>query len=106
MRTGQFTIPSDDHNPASSNISRDAKYQYEEVPSNGFRMRCAIKWTSDCSYELSKAEALKGEAPGWPKDLVIYVTIKEVTEDYYVAEMHSNYDKNLLVAKIFRLASK
>ncbi|RYY63658.1 MAG: hypothetical protein EOO12_11745 [Chitinophagaceae bacterium] len=89
VREGKYRVPADDYNPNASFLTRTDKYQYEDVPSIGFRMRCAIRWTSP------------GDSPQWPKDLVIYVTIKEVRAKSYVAVVHSNYSEQKLEKEIF-----
>lgn len=101
VHEGKFKVPGDENNPKTSYVTRTGEYQYEEVPSIGFKMRCTVKWTSDCSYELSDAKILKGKGGDWPKDLVVYVTIKDVTDKSYIAYIHSNYSEATLEKEIF-----
>jgi inosine/xanthosine triphosphate pyrophosphatase family protein len=71
-------------------ITRTKDIQIEEV-SDGTKLQFHVKWTSPCSYELSKPKVLKGNLEHVADDQVLFVKILKVTPDFYTAEMTSNF---------------
>jgi hypothetical protein len=71
-------------------ITRTKDIQVEEA-SDGTKMQFHVKWTTPCSYELSKPKVLKGSLEGVSDDQVLFVKILKVTPDFYTAEMTSNF---------------
>jgi hypothetical protein len=72
-------------------ITRKKDKQYEEVKSTGVKMEFKVKWTSDCTYELSHPKVIKGTMPGVEDSQVIYVKVIDVREDSYTAEVTANF---------------
>ena len=104
VRLGTFKIAGDEVNPNESILTRTDKYQFEEVKSKGIKMQFDLKWTSDCSYELSKPRVLKGELPNVSESQVLYVKIIRVTSTDYTAEITSNFadfklEKKIIIVK-------
>lgn len=101
VKTGMFRIPADDYNPKESILIRTPEHQIEEVKADGVKMQFDIKWTSDCTYELSKPKVLKGKVPFEVSDSqVLYVKITKVTSSYYTAEITANFGDIKLVKDI------
>ena len=75
----------------ASVIYRKGNKQIEENIANGIKMSFTVKWTSDCTYELSKPKMLKGVLEGVADSQIIYVKIIEVTSEKYTAEVSSNF---------------
>ncbi len=99
LQLGTYRISGDDTNPESILI-RTSAYQFEEVKSLGLKLQFNIRWTSDCTYELSNPKVLKGELPSIKDDQVVYVKIKKVAATYYTAEISSNFNDLVLERNI------
>ena len=100
LQSGKFRIAPDNTDANEYIITRTAQHQFEEVPSTGVKMQFDIKWTSECSYELSKPRVLKGEVPFPVSDSqVLYVKITKVSSTYYTAEMTFNLAEDLKMVK-------
>ncbi|HEV8285844.1 MAG TPA: hypothetical protein VGQ09_16135 [Chitinophagaceae bacterium] len=80
-------------------IERVKNIQSEES-STGVKMQFEVKWTSSCSYELSKPKVLKGEMTDVNDQQILYVKILNVTPTYYTAEISSNFADLKLVKDI------
>ena len=91
VKQGKFRITGDETNPNESILTRTAEHQFEEVKSKGLKFQFDIKWTSDCTYELSKPRVIKGDYPYFSDGQVVYVKITKVTSKYYSAEITSNF---------------
>ena len=91
IKQGKFRIATNDNIPESI-LTRTADYQFEDVPSLGIKMQYSLKWTSDCSYELSNGKLIKGELPGFSDNGIVYVKIIKVSSGYYSAEVSSNFN--------------
>ena len=100
IKEGTFKIEADDVNPNESILTRTSKHQLEEVKSIGLKLQFDLKWTSDCSYELSNPKVLKGELPNVTDSQVLYVKILKVTSTYYTAEITSNFAEFKMVKDI------
>ncbi|MEO7923884.1 MAG: hypothetical protein ABIR30_09410 [Chitinophagaceae bacterium] len=72
-------------------IYRKKDKQVEESTAQGIKMEFDVKWTSPCTYELSKPKVIKGEVPGVSSDQLLYVKILSVTKESYTAEVSSNF---------------
>lgn len=74
-------------------IYRDENKQIEENKMMGIKMEFVVKWTSPCTYELSKPKMLSGEMPGLLKTHKVFVKVLSVTNDAYTAEVSSNFSE-------------
>lgn len=99
VKEGTFKIPGDDVNPNESILTRTAKHQFEEIKSMGLKLQFDLKWTSDCTYELSNPKVLKGDFPA-VESHILYVKIIKVTSSYYTAEITANFADFKLVKDI------
>ena len=72
-------------------ITRENNKQIEDNKAEGIKMAFDVKWTSACTYELSKPRILKGNVPGVTPDQVLYVRITAVTKESYTVEVTSNF---------------
>lgn len=101
IQKGKFRVAPDDYSPSETIITRTNEHQFEEVISNGIKMQFDLKWTSDCTYELSNPKLLKGELP-WKNNEShkLFVKIIKVTKTSYTTEITSNFFDTKLVKEI------
>ena len=72
-------------------ITRTKTKQTEVHGETGAVLEFDIKWTSDCSYELSNPRVLEGEFPGLKPEHKLFTTITEVGKFQYKSESTSNF---------------
>lgn len=72
-------------------ITREGNKQIEENKAEGVKMEFKVRWTSSCTYELSKPKVVKGEVPGVAENQVMYVKVTNVTKEFYSVEVTSNF---------------
>ena len=100
VKYGKFRIVTElDSLKIETKIFREKNIQVEEA-SNGVKMQFEVKWTSPCSYELSKPKVLKGVVEGVSDDQVLFVKILKVTRSFYTTEITSNFADMKLVKDI------
>ena len=72
-------------------ITRKGNKQIEENKKKGIKMEFVVKWTSECTYELSKPKVIKGNFPGVEDKQVLFVKITDVQKEFYNADVSSNF---------------
>ena len=72
-------------------ISREKNKQIEENKGKGIKMEFVVKWTSSCTYELSKPKVISGEVPDVLESHILYVKITGITKELYSTEVTSNF---------------
>lgn len=77
-------------------ITRKGNKQTEENEATGLKLEFDVKWTSDCTYELSNLRTIKGNLPGASDKHILWVTITGVTKDSYQADVSSNFTEGKL----------
>jgi len=97
IQTGSFKIANES---GEYLITRTNKHQFEEVRSIGLKMQFDLKWTSECSYELSNPKVLEGEGPVVDKTQKVFVRIVEVSDKSYTADVTSNFGDEKITMKI------
>ena len=101
IKNGIFRIKSDEVNPNETILTRKKDIQIEEVKSKGIKLQYHIKWTSNCTYELSHPKVLKGDFPWASDEQVLYIKITKVTATFYSTEITSNFSDRKMVKDIF-----
>ena len=84
-------------------IKRKGNKQVEEVPSLGLIMEFTVKWTSECTYELTKPKVTKGELADVDDSQVISVKVLDVRDDSFTAEVISNFSDVKLMVSFLRI---
>ena len=102
VQRGRFRIGASEDAPETL-LTRNAKFQIEEVPSMGIIVQFELSWTSACTYVLSRPKLLKGTMPGISDTQKVYVKITKVTSRDYSAEISSNFSEAVLVKTMERL---
>jgi hypothetical protein len=77
-------------------IKRTRNLQVEENDSLGYKLVFNITWTSDCTYELTLKEVIKGD-PAWMNDAkyIIKVRIKQIKKSSYTTEQSSSFSDKI-----------
>lgn len=90
LRTGSFKIITKEG--GTTFIKRTKKNQIEKNDDLGYEIIFDIKWINKCSYELRPKKLIKGD-PSIMGDgtHVLKSTIKEITNNTYVAETSANF---------------
>ncbi len=81
IRTGKFRIV--DEVSGISIITRTDNYQIEESKENNFKLKLAITWLDDCTYQLKPVEDLINPEAELP-EMVLTCYITEVNKDSYM----------------------
>jgi len=72
-------------------ITRNDKYQFEEIKEFDYKARFEINWIDDCTYELLNKKVLQGNLPmEIPKDLIVRIKILNVEDDTVTVRCSSN----------------
>ena len=66
-------------------------------------MEFTVKWTSECTYELTKPKVTKGELADVDDSQVISVKVLDVRDDSFTAEVISNFSDVKLMVSFLRI---
>jgi hypothetical protein len=90
LHIGTFKVNSKDL--GTTIIKRTKNLQIEENAHLGYKLAYDITWTSDCTYELSLKQVIKGD-PSLMNDskYVMKVRIKQIKKNSYITENSSTF---------------
>lgn len=101
IKTGRFKI--EDERVGNTFIERTKKFQIEENPKTGYKIKLKVTWIDECTYQLKPLEYLQNPNNEDLPTMILTCTITELTENGYVQISSSDTDAFRVKRELIRV---